>query len=225
MSLQPKLQKRLRGAIKHFWNTRETQAQRQGKVSGSKDAGARSAVTGGAQMNGFVNLVRELLCESGLPKAHVYCEKYIELPGWYRPEKKWDLLIVSDKVLFAGIEFKSQVGPSFGNNYNNRTEEAIKRDGYLGRIPGRGIRAFRPALARVPHASRRSSAVDCARASARAAFHRLSRVQGCVLRETLRDSAHQACSGAALRCCLFPYVRSGAGSKRCISRTVAGAQL
>jgi hypothetical protein len=125
MSLRPKLQKRLRAAVKHFWNTREMQAQRQGEVSGSKDAGARSAVTGGAQMNGFINLVRELLCESGLPKAHVYCEKYIELPGWYRPEKKWDLLIVSDKKLLAGIEFKSQVGPSFGNNYNNRTEEAI----------------------------------------------------------------------------------------------------
>jgi hypothetical protein len=125
MSLRPKLQKRLRAAVKHFWNTRETQAQRQGEVSGSKDAGARSAVTGGAQMNGFINLVRELLCESGLPKAHVYCEKYIELPGWYRPEKKWDLLIVSDKKLLAEIEFKSQVGPSFGNNYNNRTEEAI----------------------------------------------------------------------------------------------------
>jgi hypothetical protein len=125
MSLRPKLQKRLRAAVKHFWNTRETQAQRQGEVSGSKDAGARSAVTGGAQMNGFISLVRELLCESGLPKAHVYCEKYIELPGWYRPEKKWDLLIVSDKKLLAGIEFKSQVGPSFGNNYNNRTEEAI----------------------------------------------------------------------------------------------------
>jgi hypothetical protein len=25
----------------------------------------------------------------------------------------------------ASIEFKSQVGPSFGNNYNNRTEEAL----------------------------------------------------------------------------------------------------
>jgi hypothetical protein len=31
---------------------------------------------------------------------------------------------VSDGKLLAGIEFKSQVG-SFGNNYNNRTEEAI----------------------------------------------------------------------------------------------------
>lgn len=118
------MDKRLRAAVKRFWTTRESQAQRQGSVSGSKNSGTRSAVTGGAQMNGFVDLVRELLCESGLPKAHVYCEKCVELPGWYRPEKKWDLLIVSDGQLIAGIEFKSQVG-SFGNNYNNRTEEAI----------------------------------------------------------------------------------------------------
>ena len=124
MSLNPEIEKRLQNAVKHFWSTRETQAQKQGGVSGSKDAGARSAVTGGAQMNGFVNLVRDLLCESGLAKAHVYCEKYVEIPGWYRPEKKWDLLIVSDGKLLAGIEFESQVG-SFGNNYNNRTEEAI----------------------------------------------------------------------------------------------------
>ncbi len=75
-------------------------------------------------MNGFINLVRDLLCENGLPEAHVYCAKFIELPGWYRPEKKWDLLVVSDGKLLAGMEFKSQVG-SFGNNYNNRTEEAI----------------------------------------------------------------------------------------------------
>jgi hypothetical protein len=124
MSLNSKIEARLRAAVKHFWNTRESQAQKQGSVSGSKDAGARSAVTGGAQMNGFINLVRDLLCESGLSKAHVYCEKYVEIPGWYRPEKKWDLLVVSDGRLLAGIEFKSQVG-SFGNNYNNRTEEAI----------------------------------------------------------------------------------------------------
>src|ERR1700683_1188316 len=124
VSLSPQIQKRLRAAVKHFWTTRETQAQKQGTLSGSKDAGFRSAVTGGAQMNGFINLVRELLCESGLPKAHVYCEKFVEIPVWYRPEKKWTLLVVSDAKLLAGIEFKSQVG-SFGNNYNNRTEEAI----------------------------------------------------------------------------------------------------
>jgi hypothetical protein len=75
-------------------------------------------------MDGFVRLVRESLFAAGCPEAHVHCEKRIELPGWYRPEKKWDLLVVADSQLLAGIEFKSQIG-SFGNNYNNRTEEAI----------------------------------------------------------------------------------------------------
>jgi len=48
----------------------------------------------------------------------------MELPGWFRPEKKWDLLVVVESCLIAAIEFKSQVG-SFGNNFNNRTEEAL----------------------------------------------------------------------------------------------------
>jgi hypothetical protein len=122
--MNPEIELRLRDAIKYFWNTRETQAEKQGVGTGAKDAGARAAVTGGAQMNGFISLVRDLLCESGIPKPQVYCEKYVEIPGWYRPEKKWDLLVVADGKLLAGIEFKSQVG-SFGNNYNNRIEEAI----------------------------------------------------------------------------------------------------
>ena len=75
-------------------------------------------------MDGFISVVRDELCRNGILDAHVYCRKRIEIPGWYRPEKQWDLLVVADGQFLAGIEFKSQVG-SFGNNYNNRTEEAI----------------------------------------------------------------------------------------------------
>ena len=35
------------------------------------------------------------------------------------------MLIVSRGCLLAAIEAKSQAGPSFGNNFNNRTEEAM----------------------------------------------------------------------------------------------------
>jgi hypothetical protein len=124
MALNADLEMRLRKAIRHFWTTRQTQARKQGSKTGARDAGARTAVTGGRQMDGFVSLVRDYLCENGLPKTHVYCERRIELPGWYRAEKQWDLLVVEDGQFLAGIEFKSQVG-SFGNNFNNRTEEAI----------------------------------------------------------------------------------------------------
>jgi Restriction endonuclease XhoI len=124
MPTNPELEKKLRAAIRHFWSTRKKQARAQGTASGSRDAGARTAVTGGRQMDGFIRLVQDLLCENGLPKAQVFCREASELPGWYRPEKQWDLLVVADRHLVACIEFKSQVG-SFGNNYNNRTEEAI----------------------------------------------------------------------------------------------------
>ena len=39
--------------------------------------------------------------------------------------KEWDLLVVKDDLLIVALEAKSQVGPSFGNNFNNRTEEAM----------------------------------------------------------------------------------------------------
>jgi len=95
MAINSRLDHRLCAAIQHFWKTRERQAQRQGAVSGKKDAGARSAVTGGAQMSGFITLARDLLCEGGLSKAAVFCEKALELPRWYRPEKKWDPLVIT----------------------------------------------------------------------------------------------------------------------------------
>jgi hypothetical protein len=122
--LNAELDLKLRNAITQFWASRETQAQKQGVKTGVRDAGARAAVTGGSQMDGFVALVRDLLEDSGIDKPLIYCERSMELPGWFRPEKKWDLLVVVEGCLIAAIEFKSQVG-SFGNNYNNRTEEAV----------------------------------------------------------------------------------------------------
>lgn len=35
------------------------------------------------------------------------------------------MLVIKEGKLIATIEAKSQVGPSFGNNFNNRTEEAM----------------------------------------------------------------------------------------------------
>lgn len=116
---------RVRQAVKHFWATRQSQAASQGAKTDQKDAGARSAVTGGRQLDGFITLCRELLTEAGLPEADVYWRKKLDIPGYFRPDKRWDLLAVVQGQLLAIIEFKSQVGPSFGNNYNNRTEESL----------------------------------------------------------------------------------------------------
>ena len=124
MTLDGRWEAQLRGAVEHFWKTRSTQAENQGTRSGQKDSGTGSAVTGGKQLQGFADLICDFLEESGLDRPSIHCDRMVEIPGWYRPEKCWDLLVVSNKQLVAALEFKSQVG-SFGNNFNNRTEEAL----------------------------------------------------------------------------------------------------
>lgn len=111
-------------AVEHFWRTRLKQHNNQGAATGKKDAGNRSAVTGGAQLDGFINLLGEILKDAGLPDHAIFTKKTI-LPGYFRPTKDWDLVAVVDGQLLATIEFKSHVGPSFGNNFNNRVEEAL----------------------------------------------------------------------------------------------------
>jgi hypothetical protein len=118
------LNNRVSEAVAHYWLTRQGQAEKQA-ASGRADQGARSAVTGGAQMDGFVNLITDLIIEAGINKEYIFYSRYLELPGFFRPTKEWDLLVIRDGQLIIALEAKSQVGPSFGNNFNNRTEEAI----------------------------------------------------------------------------------------------------
>jgi len=75
-------------------------------------------------MNGFVDIIGGLLLELGLPETSLFVRSKLEIPGYFRPEKRWDLLVVHKGILVAAVEFKSQTG-SFGNNANNRIEEAI----------------------------------------------------------------------------------------------------
>ena len=132
-------------AVKHFWQTRLNQGSNQGSVSGKKDAGNRTAVTGGAQLDGFVSLLAMILQDSGLSDHQIYTDKKdLVLPGFFRPAKQWDLVVVADHILLATIEFKSHVGPSFGNNFNNRVEEALGSSTDILSAFREG--AFRPSL-------------------------------------------------------------------------------
>ncbi len=112
---------RCRSAV--LGNAREPGATA-GRKTGSRDAGNRTAVTGGKQLDGFVELVREYLIDCKIHESDIYLNQKVELPGWFRAEKQWDLLVVVGGKLIAAMEFKSQVG-SFGNNFNNRTEEVL----------------------------------------------------------------------------------------------------
>lgn len=111
-------------AVREFWRIRERQANAQ-KERGQSDQGTRSAVTGGKQMDGFSKKIIELLMDAGIDEKCIFQRTSVELPGFFRPTKEWDIVAVVDGNLIAAIELKSQIGPSFGNNFNNRTEEAL----------------------------------------------------------------------------------------------------
>lgn len=111
-------------AVAHYWITRIRQQERQ-RLSGKADQGARGAVTGGAQMDGFLQFFSRVISSAGIEAEYVFYRRALELPGFFRPTKEWDLLVVKRGLLIAALEAKSQVGPSFGNNFNNRTEEAM----------------------------------------------------------------------------------------------------
>jgi hypothetical protein len=117
-------QERFEAAIRSYWVVRELQKAKQ-LESGRVDAGLRGAVTGGAHLDALAQLLEEIFLQEGFPAAAIRRRTNVELPGFFRPTKRWDLVVVDKGRLVAAVEFKSQVGPSFGNNFNNRIEEAL----------------------------------------------------------------------------------------------------
>jgi len=98
---------RFREAIEDFWVVR-----------------ARHGVRSGQHLDKLAELVGDIFVDEGFAAGNVLRRRQLELPGYYRSEKRWDLLVVYKNVLAAAIEFKSQVG-SVGKNINNRAEEAV----------------------------------------------------------------------------------------------------
>lgn len=118
-------ERKAKEATMAFWGNREKAKQKQIE-SGKADQGERAGVTAGKNMDGFLALVIDLVKANGLAHAEIHQQRaLLTLPGYFRPTKLWDVLVINKGRLVAAVELKSQVGPSFGNNFNNRTEEAI----------------------------------------------------------------------------------------------------
>lgn len=118
-----------RKAVAQFWRSRKQAAENQA-MRGMRDQGNRAGATAGSNMDGFLELIRQIVVANGLSSEDVFIERGapITIAGYYRVTKMWDLLVIHHGAksprLVAALELKSQIG-SFGNNFNNRCEEAI----------------------------------------------------------------------------------------------------
>ena len=78
-------------------------------------------------MDGFIAFFEKVIPEAGISKRYIFPKSSLELPGFSRPTKEWDLLVVKDNKLAVAIEAKSQVGPSFGGKAStDRTEQTYE---------------------------------------------------------------------------------------------------
>lgn len=116
--LPPNFDELLSAAVKVFWKSRASGSSAQG--------GTRGNVIGGKNLDGFIGVVEAVAEHCGIPPDCLFTSGRgaLTIPGFFRPTKNWDILIIYRHRLLAVLEFKSQVG-SLGNNSNNRSEEAI----------------------------------------------------------------------------------------------------
>ncbi|MEW5928845.1 MAG: PaeR7I family type II restriction endonuclease [Gemmatimonadota bacterium] len=114
---------RVRQAVRLLWGTRAAQAAKQ-LASGKIDAGTRGTATGGRHLDAFADMLAELARLAGFGAGEIRFRSGVEVPGFYRPTKKWDLVVIRDDRLCAAVELKSMAG-SYGKNLNNRSEEAL----------------------------------------------------------------------------------------------------
>ncbi|MBR9882310.1 MAG: hypothetical protein GYB21_01030 [Oceanospirillales bacterium] len=103
------IQKDVRLALESFWKTRDD----------------GNGVLGGKTLDPFLKIIERVVRESGLQDAQIHTGiNTAQLPGYFRPHKRWDAVVIDEGKLVAAIELKSQVG-SIGNNFNNRSEEVL----------------------------------------------------------------------------------------------------
>jgi len=115
---------RMDHALANIIESRKAAADRQ-LEAGVTDVGMRSEVTGGGHLDEVADVIMDVFLDAGIPREWiVYGRSGLDLPGYFRAEKKWDIVVAHDSRLVAAIELKSIWG-SYGNNLNNRAEEAI----------------------------------------------------------------------------------------------------
>lgn len=123
-------------ALLAFWTARDEAAAAQA-AKGNIQTSTLSSVTAGNHLDRVAQLVARLCVAAGAPTAQVYFNAPpgdpmkrpgagvgYTLPGYFRPSKQWDICCYANGKPIVAVELKSQVG-SFGNNANNRAEEAI----------------------------------------------------------------------------------------------------
>jgi hypothetical protein len=113
-------------AVAAYWGAKDAQHDLSA-IKNRVGAGTAGSVRAGKHFNTIAALLAKFFLDAGYPPdaIRISGKQELSLPGYYRPQKQWDVVVVYHGILIAAFELKALGGPSFGNNYNNRVEEAL----------------------------------------------------------------------------------------------------
>lgn len=118
------LDQRVAAAVRQFWRVRDAQARKQDS-SGRKDQGARGSVTGGAQMDGFIDLLTETARLAGAKPESIICGPHSELPGFFRPTIAWDVVIYQNQQVLCAFKIATYPGSIGAVEYDRLVENTL----------------------------------------------------------------------------------------------------
>ena len=104
-------------AVRHFWRTRQSQSDRQGSVSGVRDAGSRTAVTGGNTLMDLCGSSDESwMTRDCQTSVYIHFEEVQDAAGILPPSQGmgscrrfWDHVGGSRRSEIAGRKFRQQL--------------------------------------------------------------------------------------------------------------------
>jgi hypothetical protein len=151
----PEQQKDIDNALLAYWTSRD-EARIAQERKGKADQGGRAGTTAGGHLDRVAQLLANVCIAAGVPKEKVYYKapkddpnrkshaNMLTMPGYFRPTKSWDLVVYHETTPIVVLELKSQNGPSYGNNANNRVEEALGSAVDLAAAHEAGLLSVRP---------------------------------------------------------------------------------
>jgi hypothetical protein len=98
-------------AIAAYWGAKQLQNE-QSAIKAAVGAGTAGSVRGGKHFDVIATLLAKFFLDAGFPPESIRVSKSqgLELPGYYRPQKQWDLVVVHQGVLVAAFEMKALGG-------------------------------------------------------------------------------------------------------------------
>jgi|FLOH01.1.fsa_nt_gi hypothetical protein len=111
-------------ALRQHWLLRAKQLSKHTQ-SANGAPGGRGEVAAGSHLDPLLDLLRvSVSIPAGVTVHWKRGDTGMALPGWFRTAKNWDLVYRRSGKPIAVVELKSLMS-SFGNNLNNRVEEAV----------------------------------------------------------------------------------------------------